>query len=235
MPCYWSQRNRKRQPAGTRGISDVIQLGRDLTMRPLARRAMAALAALIGLLLVAQPAAAQFSDSYKFLEAVRKSDNSKILEFLEQPGVTLVNTKDKTNGETALLITIGRRDLTMTNYLLARGARPDLTDNSGRSPLMLAVEKRFIEGAQRLLAQKANPNQPNGSGETPLIRAVHMRDLEMVRLLMNNGADPNRRDALAGMSALDYAKAGPPVGGMIEALTAKQSAPKDKAVQGPSL
>jgi ankyrin repeat protein len=195
---------------------------------------MLAVAALLGLFMT-QPAAAQFSDSYKFLEAVRKGDNDAILKALEQPGVTLVNTKDKITGETALLITIGRRDVAHTRYLLSRGARPELTDNQGRSPLMLAVEKRFFEGAEMLLGVSANPNQTNNSGETPLIRAVQMRDLAMVRLLMTAGADPNRRDALAGQSAIDYARQGSPVPGMVEALTAGKQAPKSKAVQGPTL
>ena len=189
----------------------------------------------LALLLVAQPALAQFSDSYKFLDAVRKSKNDDVVKFLEQPGVTPVNTRDKTTGETALLIVINRRDLTFTNYLLARGARPDLGDNGGRTPLMLAVEKRFHEGVELLIARKANVNATNSSGETPLIRAVQIRDLEMVRLLMNNGADPNRRDRIAGMSAIDYAKANAPVAGMMDVLTAKQAAPKSKAMQGPTL
>ncbi|MBT2186289.1 ankyrin repeat domain-containing protein [Sphingobium nicotianae] len=186
-------------------------------------------------LLTSQPAAAQFSDSYKFLEAVRKGDNDKILKALEGAGVTPINTKDRTTGETALLIVIGKRDVIMTNYLLARGARVDLTDNLGRSPLMLAVEKRFTDGALLLLSKKANPNQTNSSGETPLIRAVQMRDLEMVRLLLGNGGDPTRRDTIAGMSAIDYAQHGSPVPGMLEALTAKQKAAPNKAVQGPTL
>ena len=184
---------------------------------------------------IAAPAMAQFSDSYRFLEAVRKSENSKIVEALEQPGVTPINTKDRSTGETALMIVIARRDPTMTSYLLGRGARADLTDNNGRSPLMLATERRFPEGMQMLLANKANPNQTNNSGETPLIRAVQLRDIEMVRLLMAFGADPDRRDTLAGMSALDYAKSGAPVGGMMDELTAGRKAPRSNAVQGPSL
>jgi len=199
-------------------------------------RALLAFAALLLLgTLTAHPAAAQFSDSYRFLEAVRKSDNNKIVEFLETPGVTPINTKDRTSGETALLIVVARRDLVMTSYLLSRGARADLADNNGRTPLMLAVERRFVEGAQLLLANKANANQTNGSGETPLMRAVQMRDMEMVRLLMANGADPDRRDRLAGMSALDYAKAGSPVSGMMDLLESGRTKARDSAVQGPSL
>jgi ankyrin repeat protein len=233
MPCYWGQRNRSGSslPEGDR---HVTQLRQDRRAIRAARRLGAPVLLMLGAL-AASPAAAQFSDSYKFLEAVRKSDNAKILEFLEQPGVTLVNTRDRTSGETALLIAVGRRDMVMVNYLLSRGARTDLTDNAGKSPLMLAVERRFVEGAQALLAKKANTNQANNSGETPLIRAVQIRDLEMVRLLLANGADPDRRDTLAGMSAIDYAKAGAPVSGMMDALTAKRTAPRNKAVQGPTL
>jgi ankyrin repeat protein len=200
-------------------------------LKTLARIAMAAL---LGLL-IAGPAAAQFSDSYKFLEAIRKSKNDEVVKFLEQAGVTPINTRDKTTGETALIIVVNRRDVTFTSYLLGRGARPDIADNSGRTPLMVAVERRFTEGAQLLLDRKANPNQANNSGETPLIRAVQMRDLDMARMLLNSGADPNRRDTLAGMSALDYARHGTPVPGMIDALTARAKAPMSKSIQGPSL
>ena len=216
-------------------IMDRI-MGRDAGTRTSGRARLLTLAAaaLLGGF-VAQPALAQFSESYKFLESVRKGNNDEVIKALEQPGVTPVNTKDKTTGETALLITIGRRDATFTRYLLSRGARPDLTDNQGRSPLMLAVEKRFFEGAEMLLSLKANPNQANNSGETPLIRAVQMRDLAMVRLLMTAGADPNKRDALAGQSAIDYAKHGNPVAGMMDALTTKQQTTKSKGVQGPTL
>ncbi len=185
--------------------------------------------------LLAQPAAAQFSDSFKFLEAVRKPDIAAIIKFLDQPGVTPVNTRDKKTGDTALIITVGRRDLPVTNYLLTHGARVDLTNNEGMTPLMAAVEKRFVEGTQLLLAHKANPNQANNSGETPLIRAVQLRDLETVRLLMAAGADPNKRDSLAGMSAIDYAKAGAPVAGMMDALAANKAPVRNKAMQGPTL
>ena len=146
------------------------------------------------------PAAAQFSDSYKFLEAVKKADGAAVASAVEQPGVTLINTRDRNSGVTALHITVDRKDLTWTNYLLSHGARPDIADNGGRTPLMLAVEKNFPEGVETLLQYKADPNQTNNSGETALIRAVQMHDVGMVRILVANGADPRQQDALAGMS-----------------------------------
>jgi ankyrin repeat protein len=187
-------------------------------------------------LAIAMPAAAQFSDGYKFLEAVRKGDGDAVIKAVEQAGVTPINTKDRTSGETALLVTVGRKDITWTNYLLAKGARPDLANNDGLTPLMLAVEKRFPEGVELLLRRNANPNQANGRGETPLIRAVQMQDVAMVRLLMANGADPKKRDTLAGMSALDYAERDGRIPGLVDALNAPAaSAAPAKPMQGPKL
>jgi ankyrin repeat protein len=182
-----------------------------------------------------QMARAQFSDTYKFLEAVRNSDGAAVTKAIEQPGVTPINTKDRTTGETALHISVGRRDVTWTNYFLNHGARVDITDAEGRAPLMVAVERRFPEGVQLLLAKKANPNQANGSGETPLIRAVQVGDLDVVRLLLDAGADPNRKDTFSGMSAIDYAKRDNRVPGLVDLLNAKAKAAPAKGVQGPHL
>lgn len=195
--------------------------------------AMMAMAAL-GLALPAAAPAQMMSDSYKFLEAVRKSDGAAVTGFVEKPGTTLINTRDRTTGETALLITVSRRDLTYMRYFLEHGARPDIAGNDGRTPLMIAVERRFPEGVEALIAYKANVNQSNNRGETALMRAVQMQDVPMVRLLVTNGADPHKRDALAGMSARDYAVRDARIPGMLEALDAAKPAPAAKAVQGPS-
>jgi uncharacterized protein len=192
------------------------------------------LALMLIALVPSAPAFAQFSESYKFLEAVRKQDGNVVTDFVERPGVTLINTRDRSTGETALHIVVGRRDLTWTSYLLGRGARTDLMDNEGRSPLMLAVERRFVEGVQLLLTRKADPNLANGRGETPLIRAVQMQDLGLVRLLIAGGGDANKRDTLAGMSALDYAKQDGRMTAIVDALSAKPAiSEKPKLIQGP--
>lgn len=190
-------------------------------------------AALLATTLGSMASAQMMSDSYKFLDAVRKSDGAVVQSFVEKPGTTLVNTRDRTTGETALLITIGRRDLTYMRYLLDHGARPDIAANDGRTPLMLSVEKRFPEGVEALIAASANVNQANGKGETPLMRAVQMQDVSMVRLLVTNGGDPAKRDSLAGMSARDYAVRDARIPGMLEALDQAKPAAPAKSVQGP--
>jgi len=216
-------------------VGEVRVTRSSISMKSMAFWSRSLLVAGLLAAVVPQPAAAQFSDTYKFLEAVRKSDSAAVTKAIEQPGVTPINTKDKNTGETALHIAVGRRDVTWTNYFLGHGARVDITDAAGRAPLMVAVEKRFTQGVELLLAKKANPNQANDSGETPLIRAVQFGDMDVVRMLLGAGADPNRKDSLAGMSAIDYAKRDNRSSSLIELLTANVKVAPSKGVQGPKL
>ncbi|WP_017669546.1 ankyrin repeat domain-containing protein [Blastomonas sp. AAP53] len=168
-----------------------------------ARLWIAAMAALA--LLIPAAASAQFSDSYTFLKAVRERDGDKATQMLNEPGSTIVNTKDITSGETALHIVTARRDLTWMGFLLQKGSNPNARDKNGVTPLMMAINLRFVDGAETLLKQKAQVDATNNSGETALIRAVQLRDLAMVRLLLKNGANPDKQDTIAGQSARDYA------------------------------
>jgi ankyrin repeat protein len=178
-------------------------------------------------------ALAQFSDNYNFLKAVKDRDGDKATKLLEKPGSTVVNSRDVTSGETALHIAVARHDSTWLNFLLSKGANPNLADNGGNTPLMGAVQVRFEDAAQLLIAHGAQVDKPNDSGETPLIRAVQLRDVAMVRLLATNGANADKRDSIAGMSARDYAQRDARTPGLVEALsTAKTAAPKGP-VQGP--
>lgn len=170
-------------------------------------RAFRAGAAAAALVLAAPPAfAQQFSESYQFLEAVRKADGNKVTEMLNKPGTSIVNTKDRESGETALHIVTRRGDAAYMRFLLQRDASPNLQDGAGNTPMMVAANAGFVDGIKVLVRYKANVNQGNSSGETPLIRAVQLRNAEMVRVLLAAGADPDRPDALAGMSARDYAR-----------------------------
>ncbi|MBB4641044.1 ankyrin repeat domain-containing protein [Rhizorhapis suberifaciens] len=176
---------------------------------------------------------AQFSDSFNFLKAVRDRDGAKVTEFVDQPGTTVINTRDGKSGETALHIVVARRDAIWVNFLLAKGAKPNFADNSGTTPLMLAAQLRFLDGARLLLANGAQVDKANDRGETPLIRAVQLRDLALVRLLIANGANPDKSDSLAGMSARDYAKRDNRTPAIVAALEAPKPVQGTGEVQGP--
>jgi ankyrin repeat protein len=149
---------------------------------------------------------AQFSDSYNFLKAVKDRKGDEAEKLITEPGSVIINTRDDVSGETALHIVVNRRDLTWLNYLLGRGANPNIADKKGNSPLMLATQLNFPEGAEVLIAKKAQVDASNRSGETALIRAVQLRNATMVRLLLKAGANPDKTDNVSGKSARDYAQ-----------------------------
>lgn len=170
------------------------------------RKLIVSLAALAAVSL-ATPAVAQFSESYKFLESVRKKDGEKVTQALADPAQTLINTRDVSTGETALHIVTNRRDLTWMQFLIAKGANVNARDGKGVTPLVSAVNANFAEGVELLVAKGARVDESNNSGETPLITAVHNRNIAIMRLLLKAGADPDRADN-SGRSAKDYARLG---------------------------
>ncbi len=174
------------------------------SFRPIAAAALLTASGLA--LIAAVPAAAQlFSDSYEFLEAVRERDGAKAMELLNGPSGTIVNTRDRSTGETALHIVVARRDMVWINFMLSRGANANLTDRAGLTPLLSAAQIGFVDGAQALIARGAQVNLGNGRGETALHIAVQRRDIAMVRALIAAGANPDQQDNVAGKSPRDYA------------------------------
>ena len=196
---------------------------------------IAALALAAGGLATALPVQAQFSGSYKFLEAVRKKEGQQVTDLLAAPGSTLVNTRDGSTGDTALHIVVARRDVTWVRFLAAKGANVNARNNKGKTPLQLASNIGFSEGVEALLTLGAKVDEPDSTGETPLIAATHRKDAAMARVLLKAGASAARNDN-SGRSALDYAKLdgrGNPVLAEIE-NAAKIAAGKPKtATYGP--
>lgn len=153
----------------------------------------------------APPVAAQgFSEGYNFLKAVRDREGEEVTKTLNEPGSTIINTRDVTTGESALHIVTARRDVAWVRFLTARGANPNIEDVKGVTPLQIASRLGMIEAVEVLLKAGARVDNANSSGETALMAAVHRRDLAMVRLLLTNGANADRSDN-SGRTARDYA------------------------------
>jgi ankyrin repeat protein len=160
--------------------------------------------AVIALALAAPASAQLYSDGYKFLQAVKNREGTEATEMLNAPGSTVINARDLTSGETGLHLTIARRDLVWTRWLLQQGGNPNIADNQGATPLIRATEIGFLEGVEALIAGGAQVDIANRTGETPLIAAVHTRNIALMQILLRAGADPDRTDN-AGRSARMYA------------------------------
>lgn len=199
------------------------------------RKIIAAVGAAVALGLIASPGAAQInSDSYKFLEAVKKRDGTTVTDLVSVPGSVVINTTGGEYDDGALHTVVRRRDYAWLSFLLGKGADANIRNGEGNTPLALAAQLGWVEGARLLLGVGAQVDAANSRGETPLIFAVHRRNLPMVRLLMQGGANPNRTDSIAGYSALDYAKRDRRAANITKALEEGPSKPT-KEVSGPVL
>lgn len=178
-------------------------------------------AALAGAL-VATPVSAQRRDGSQFLEAVTKRNGDEVTAFLQQPGSTLVNTRDITSGETGLHIVTQRRDPVWMRFLLSKGANPNIEDRKGVAPIEIAAQLGFVEGVEILLDRGADVDVTDAAGETPLIAAVHRRDVPMVRLLISRGASADRADN-SGRTARDYAELMGARSAILEAIERSES------------
>jgi len=163
--------------------------------------------ALVALALVATPLGAQKleSEGQAFLTALKEGNKSKALGIAQGKGSTVANYRGD-EGETALLIVTGQRDINWMGFLLANGADPDVGDKQGETPLLRAVRTGYNEGAIQLLARHAAIDKTNRLGETALIVAVQKRNPTIVSVLLKLGANPDKQDHAAGYSARDYAK-----------------------------
>lgn len=176
-------------------------------MSNIRRLALALAAPMVVLTAMPSPAAAQFSDSYKFLEAVKKKEGQEVTDMLADGSPNLINTRDVSTGDGGLHIVTTRRDLAWMEWLIAKGANVNARNNRGVTPLVMATNLGFIEGVELLIANGARVDETNNAGETPLITAVHNGNMPLIRILLKAGADPDRADN-SGRSAREYARLG---------------------------
>jgi ankyrin repeat protein len=184
-------------------------------------------------LLMGQPAAAQFSDSYNFIKAVKDKDAAKVKELAEKPGTTVINTRDGDTGETGLHIVTKRSDASWVGFLLQFGANPDVQDREGNTPLILAAIGRWADGVRIFNIVKARVDMQNRLGETALLKAVQNRDSFMVKQLLDAGANPDISDN-SGTSPRAFAMSDPR-GEAIAKMFEEKPVKKPMQAQGPRL
>ncbi len=190
-----------------------------------------ALAVAAAVMVVATPAAAQFSDAFNFLKAVRDKDGAKANELIAKPGNTIVDTRDLATGETALMIATKRGDVAWMGFALQNGANTGIRDRDGNTALIVASVSRFAEGVRLLLAFKAQPDLQNRLGETALLKAVQNRDIAATKQLIEAGASPDISDnsGLTPRAAADNDPRNAPIARLLKDIAVRKPAP----FQGP--
>ena len=171
-----------------------------------------AILAATALAALSSPASAQLGggpgyQGLAFVQAVKDRNGDKAQEALgDNPTPAIINARDG-DGNTALIITIARRDPEWAGYLLNKGADPNLAaQKSGDTPLIIAARIGFDQAVEWLLSMGAKVDATNKMGETALIAAVQQRQIPIIRMLLDAGADPDKTDTAQGFSARQYAQ-----------------------------
>lgn len=121
---------------------------------------------------------------------------------LEAPALQVDALNDA--GESALMLTVLRGELEMSQKLLARGAKVQLP---GWSPLHYAASGPSVQAVALLLDRGADVNAGSPNGSTALMMAARYGSEDSVDLLLARGADPKRRNE-RDLSAADFARLG---------------------------
>ena len=117
------------------------------------------------------------------------------------------------NGTTALHQAVFQNHHDIVNFLIERGADPNIGDENVWTPLHWAVERRRMDMVKLLLNRGADPNKMSKHW-TPLHRAVQNGCKSTVQLLLNKGALPNLPgvtsysilEGLSGMTPIELAE-----------------------------
>ena len=119
------------------------------------------------------------------MNIMKDNNKAKLDEVLES--ISSIDLKDK-DGWTLLRYASNVGNINFVNYLLSKGANPNIQDNNGWTPLHEAVyyNKAIVEA---LLQAGANPNIQNRDGWTSLHCACETGNGEIIKDLLNNNAD----------------------------------------------
>lgn len=123
----------------------------------------------------------------------RHSNSLEVFQYLESKGLALNSTNH--NGATPLLAYANSgEDAEVLSYFLARGNKPNHTDQEGNNALMLAAKNSSLAAVRLLISATKNINKANKKGETALSNAVRYNHAEVVDVLLNAGAEVNTKD-----------------------------------------
>lgn len=99
-----------------------------------------------------------------------------------------------------------RWDIHLCEFLLSKGANPNIQDNDGFTPLHYASQNNDVDLATLLLSKGANPNLLDKWGNIPLKRCrFDGKNDTLIKILLDAGSDPQKMNN-SNVSALSLSK-----------------------------
>ena len=112
--------------------------------------------------------------------------HKSIMDFLLEKNPEHLSEKT-VNGKTPLFYAIEGKQIKSVEYLLSRGASPNIRDMQDYSPLYFAVHSNDVEIVDLLLDKRVDINENYPNGKTPLLVAIP--HTEMACFLIEKGAN----------------------------------------------
>ncbi|MCP4441044.1 MAG: hypothetical protein GY810_19140 [Aureispira sp.] len=139
----------------------------------------------------------------KIKDILNQEDFKKLNNAIDKKSLSL-NYFDAHN--TPITWSIGPKGLDIVEFLLAKGADPNIPNGQGETPLQLAIWNNNQDMVELLLEYKADPNLCcSMQNHPPLHRAIQRREPSLVYPLLNAGADPTQKNSL-DMDAYTFAQ-----------------------------
>lgn len=109
------------------------------------------------------------------------------------------------HGWTALMIAAAEGHKDVVQYLLSKGANPNLRNQYGRTALMFPVNYGYLEIAKLLIDKGADPNAVDENGRGMVIVATEKNHPGVLKLLLTAGAKADVKNS-EGKTALQIAE-----------------------------
>lgn len=129
--------------------------------------------------------------------AANETENLQALREITRFWPKAINKREGTCGKTALMITTINSDRKAIEFLLGKGANPNIQCHRGSTPLFVAASRNgHMNIIRQLLSHGAAIDEPflRFEGATVLMTAVFSGDQETIECLLQRGANINAVD-----------------------------------------
>ncbi|XP_024146884.1 ankyrin repeat and EF-hand domain-containing protein 1a [Oryzias melastigma] len=130
---------------------------------------------------------------YRLLQHVRSGNKDEIEKMLKLGVTNLINLRDPQGGLVSLHLATSANNLDLVDFLLSRGAHPDVQDKGGHTSVMLAAKLGSDDIVTRLTQSQADMRIVDSAGKGVLFYCISPKKshARCLRVALENRADVN--------------------------------------------